>query len=75
MTLSSISSGFRSSHAINSGYKQNSNQFNHVNSKKDIAIISESARELAAQKNGTTSREERSESPFVEAKEQASGLK
>jgi len=75
MTLSSISSGFRPSYVSNSVYKQNSVQFNHLSSKKDIAIISESAREFAAQKTGTTSREEASESPFVEAREQAAGLK
>ena len=75
MTLSSISSGFGPSHVLNSRYNQKSFQINHARSKKDTAIISETAKELAAQNNGTSSKEEASESPIVEAREQAAGLK
>jgi len=74
MTLSSIATGTRPLSVSNSGYKQVSAPSYQSSSKKDTAIISEAAKELAAQKTGSTSREEASESPSMEASEQAAGL-
>jgi hypothetical protein len=74
MTLSSIATGSRPLAASNAGYKQVSTPTFYSSNKRDTAIISETAKELAAQKTGSTSREEATESPNVERKEQASGL-
>ncbi len=44
------------------------------NSRKDTATISEAAKELAAQRSGTASKEEASESAGEKVQEQLSGL-
>ena len=57
----------------NSGSKVSGSSIYSSNNSKDTAIISNTAKELAAQKAGNTFREEASESVSEKLAEQASG--